>query len=493
MPQVPLTPIEGPPVLVIDVGSSSVRSSLVDPSGAVREVARRAVGPITPAAGMVEVDAVALAEAVLETAGAAASEATAAGGVAAVGVAAQRATTLLWDRSSGTPLANAISWQDVRTVGQCLSLRRQGIRLTPNQSATKLAYLLDKHDRDRARDLCFGTVDSWVLWTLSKGALHLTDATNAALTGLVTTDAAGWDASILEALRVPSSILPAIVDSASVLGTASALPGAPLIAGVAGDQQASLLGQGCLQAGEAKATFGTGAMLDCVTAVRPGFDLRGPQGTFPIVTHSVAGERRWGVEAILLSAGAAVDWLVGGLGVLETAEQSDAVAAGVRDAAGVVFVPALGGLGTPVWDFGARGQLSGLHPAAGRAEVVRAVLEGIAHSGADLLEAAEADTGVSVPALRVDGGMSANVTFLQALADATGRPIQPAALREATTLGAAFLAGSAVGIWPDLAAAAKLATGREVVEPRRRLDRERWLEARARSERNVPFLSRLAF
>jgi glycerol kinase len=288
-------------------------------------------------------------------------------------------------------------------------------------------------------------------------------------------------------------MLPAIVDSSGVIGAASALPGSPPIAGVAGDQQASLLGQGCLEPGDAKATFGTGGMLDCITPQRPAFELRGPQGTFPVVVRSIAGERHWGVEAVTLSAGSAVDWLVRGLGVLDSPEQSDEVAASVRDAAGVVFVPALGGLGTPLWDFGARGELSGVHPATGRAEVVRAVLEGIAHSGADLLEAAESDTGMTVPTLRVDGGMSINATFLQALADATRRPVEPAAVREATTLGAAFLAGNAVGMWPDLAATAKLAARREVIEPRRRLDRERWFEARARAQRNVPFLSALDF
>ncbi len=482
-----------PCVLVIDVGSSSVRSSLVDAGGAVREVARVATPPHSVTAGMVELDPAALASAVLATARAA-LEAAATGdaSVAALGVAAQRATTVVWERSTGTPVANAISWQDLRTVGLCLALGRQGIRLAPNQSASKLAFLLDAHDPRRERDLCFGTIDSWVIWVLTGGALHVTDAGNAALTGLVTTDAAGWDAKVTEALRIPESMLPRIVDSSEALGEAAALPGAPPVAGVAGDQQASLLGQGCLAPGEAKVTFGTGGMLDCVTAARPPYELRGPQGSFPVVVRSEAGHRHWGAEAVAFSAGSAVDWLVG-LGVLSHPAESDEVAAAARDAAGVVFVPAFAGLGTPVWDFGARGALSGLHAAAGRGEVVRAVLEGVAHSGADLLEAVEADTGIEVPALRVDGGMSVNATFVQALADATGRPVEPASVTEATTLGAAFLAGSAVGMWPDLATAAALAHRRAAVEPRRRLDRGRWLEARARAERNVPFLSALQF
>ena len=474
-------------ILVVDVGSTSVRASLVDTAGAVREVARRFTPPISVAEGVVEIDAVALAQAVLETARAA-EKAAGRAGVSALGVATQRASTVVWDRADGQPVANAISWQDGRTTEQCLALRRAGVRLSPNQSATKLAYLLDTHDPARTRDLCFGTIDSWVLWNLSAGALHVTDASNAFITGLLTTDAAGWDEHVLEELSVPRSTLPRIVDSTGVLGAATALASAPPIAGVAGDQQASLLGQGCLAPGEAKATFGTGGMLDCVTAGRPSYELRGPQGTFPIVARSARGERCWGAEAAMLSAGTAVDWLVS-LGLLSCPEQADAVAGSVGDTAGVVFVPALRGLGTPLWDFGARGELSGVHPATGRAEVVRAVLEGVAHSGADLLEAVESDTGTSVPVLRVDGGMSANATFLQALADATGRPVEPAAVCEATTLGAAFLAGTAVGIWPDLASTAKLTVRRHAVQPRRRLDRERWLEAWERARRNIPSLS----
>ncbi len=482
-----------PCLVVLDVGSSSVRSSLVDGAGTVEEVARVATPPVSAAAGMVELDPVALAEAATATAAAACEHAALRGrSVTALACATQRASTIVWERATGTPVANGISWQDLRTVGLCLSLRAKGLRLVPNQSASKLAFLLDAHDPRRERDLCFGTVDSWVLWVLSGGALHVTDATNAALTGLVTSDLGGWDPVVLEVLRVPEAMLPRIVDTSGVLGEASALPGAPLVAGVAGDQQASLIGQGCLEAGETKVTFGTGGMLDCVTPERPPYESLGPQGTFPVVVRSEGGERHWGAEAVCFSAGAAVDWLVS-IGVLSSPAESDAVAASVRDAAGVVFVPAFAGLGSPVWDFGARGDLSGLHAAAGRGEVVRAVLEGVAHSGTDLVEAVEADTGVSVPRLRVDGGMSRNSTFLQLLADASGRPVEPSSVTEATTLGAAFLAGSTTGLWPDLATAAELALHGTTVEPRRRLDRTRWLEARARAEKNVPFLSALRF
>jgi glycerol kinase len=272
------------------------------------------------------------------------------------------------------------------------------------------------------------------------------------------------------------------------------LAGAPPIAGLAGDQQASLVGQGCVRPGLAKATFGTGGMLDlCIGDTRPPFARRGPGGTFPIVAWSAAGRITWGIEAIMLSAGSCVEWLRDDLGVLGSAAESDDLAASCADSGGVWFVPALLGLGTPVWDYGARGTLLGLTRGSGRAEVVRAVLEGIAHRGADLLEAAEADSGFSIDVLRVDGGMSANGTFTQALANAAGRPVEISAVTEATTLGAAYLAGVAVGTWANLEEATAELRPRAVVEPTRRVDRQRWLEARDRALRTVPELSDLAF
>jgi glycerol kinase len=284
------------------------------------------------------------------------------------------------------------------------------------------------------------------------------------------------------------------VDSIGVLAEATALPGAPPIAGLAGDQQASLIGQGCVRPGLAKATFGTGAMLDlCVGDKRPAFPRRGPGGTFPIVAWGEAGTITWGIEAIMMSAGSCVEWLRDDLGVLASVAESDEIAASCADSGGVFFVPALLGLGTPIWDYGARGTLLGLTRGSGRAEVVRAVLEGIAHRGADLLEAAETDSGLSIGSLRVDGGMSANRTFVQALANAVGRPIETSAVTEATTLGAAYLAGVGVGTWSNLEQATAELQPRAVVEPTRRLDRARWLEARERALRTVPELSDLDF
>ena len=478
-------------VLVVDVGTSGVRASIVDPTGSITHAEHREVLPSSPAQGFVEFDPGAMAEAVLEVSRGAIS---AGGPVEAVGIANQRASTILWDRATCDPVGPGIGWQDLRTVGMCLMLRAEGIRLAPHQSATKLVMLLDLADPDRTRQLCFGTVDSYVAFVLSRGALHVTDYTNAGVTGLVTSDGAGWDLARCEALRIPPSLLPRLVDSTGVVGEASALEGAPPIAGIAGDQQASLVGQGCLRPGMAKATFGTGGMLDCcVGPERPTFAYKGRQGTFPIVAWSDMGGLTWGLEAVMLSAGSCVEWLRDDLGLVATASDTEGIARSVPDSGGVIFVPALLGLGTPVWDFGARGTLVGITRGTTRAEVVRAVLEGIAQRGADLLEAVEADSGLEPAVLKVDGGMSANGAFIQFLADACGRPVEVSAVAEATTLGAGFLAGTAVGVWLSLDEAARTLRPRQRVEPSRRLDRERWKDARSRAERTVPELSALEF
>jgi glycerol kinase len=416
------------------------------------------------------------------------------GPVKAVGIANQRASTIVWDRASGEPVGPGIGWQDLRTVSMCLELQAAGIRLAPNVSATKVAFLLDMADPDRTRDLCFGTVDSWIVWNLSGGALHVTDATNAAVTGMLHADASGWAPQVLDALRIPTSVLPAIVDSTGAVGEASALPGAPPIAGIAGDQQASLVGQACTRPGLAKITFGTGGMLDlCIGDTRPSFEARGPGGCFPIVAWRRGGRITWGVEAFMLTAGQAVEWLRDDLGLIASSAESDAIAASCRDTGDVWFVPALLGMGTPAWDFGARGTLLGITRGTGRPEVVRAVLEGVAHRGADLVEAAESDGGHAIATLRVDGGMSANATFLQALADATQRRVEVSPVTEATTLGAAFLAGMAVGIWAGEDDVAATWSPRVIVEPKEKPDRERWFAARDRARGWVPELSALDF
>ncbi|HEY1990714.1 MAG TPA: FGGY-family carbohydrate kinase [Acidimicrobiales bacterium] len=487
-------------ILVVDVGTSGVRGAIVEPDGSVHHVHHVQVLPDTPFPGLVEFDPSAMADAVLDVAGRSLADG---GPVEAVGIANQRASTIVWDRATGEPVGPGIGWQDLRTVGTCLELQAKGFRLAPNASATKVAAILDQFDPDRSRaergELAFGTVDSWVAWTLSDGQLHISDASNAGVTGLVHRDGTLWDTAVLEELRIPASMLPTIVDSTGVVGEAVKLPGRPPIAGIAGDQQASLVGQGCTRPGLAKATFGTGGMLDqCVGAVRPSNPSRGDNGTIPIVAWRRGGEVTWGIEAIMLSAGTCVEWLRDDLGLIDTAAESDAVAAACPDTGDVWFVPALLGLGTPVWDFGARGTYVGITRGTGRPQMVRAVLEGVAHRGCDLLLAAEADSGLPVDALRIDGGMSANEVFTQALADACGRPIEISPVLEATTLGAAFLAGLAIGTWKDEGDIAGTWTPRRVVEPSISAEdhgvrRERWLRARVRSEAIIPELSGLDF
>lgn len=478
-------------ILVIDVGTSGLRAAVVRPDATIAAEAHQALLPHSPAPGLVELDPRAMADAALSLARHVLAEA---GPVDGVGITNQRASSIVWDRATGEPVGPGIGWQDLRTVGTCLVLQADGIHLAPNASATKIAHLLDEHDPDRSRDLCAGTVDAWVAWHLSEGALHVTDATNAAVTGILSGDAAGWSPAVLDALRIPEAVLPQVVDTSGVLGPASALDGAPPIAALVGDQQASLVGQGCVRPGMAKATFGTGGMLDLnLGPDRPAFDRQGDAGCFPIVAWRRGDELVWGVEAVMLSAGTNVEWLRDDLGIIATAAESHDVAAACDHTDGVVYVPALLGLGTPHWDHGARGTLLGLTRGSGRPEIVRAVLEGIAHRGADLLEAAEADAGHSVPTLRVDGGMSDNPTFLQALADATQRPIEVAPVREATTLGAAYLAGLAVGTWSGWDDVAGAWHPRAVVEPGAPLDRDRWRRAVERATGWYPELSALSF
>ena len=482
-------------ILVVDVGTSGVRAAIVDPDATIRLDVRQETLPDSPMAGLVEFDASVMADAVLDTA---AEAVTRAGDVTAVGIATQRASTIVWDRATGEPVAPALGWQDLRTVGECLALQADGIRLAPNQSATKLAHLLDLTDPSRERDLAFGTVDTWVAWVLSEGACHVTDASNAAITGLTaspTGDASpDWDPGMLERLNIPASVLPTIVDSSGVVSLATALPGAPPIAGMAGDQQSSLIGQGCVLPGLAKVTFGTGGMLDvCVGPDRPTFDVQGGAGCFPIVAWRDGAGTTWGVEAIMLAAGTNVEWLRDDLGLIATPAESHDLASSVPDADGVVYVPAPLGLGTPRWDFGARGTLLGLTRGSTAAHVVRAVLEGVAERGADLAEAAAADTGNPLDTLRVDGGMSANPTFVQALADATQRPIELSPVTEATTLGAGYLAGLATGVWSGWDEVAASWQPRAVIEPGPATDRDRWASALDRSAGWFEDLTALSF
>jgi glycerol kinase len=478
-------------ILVIDVGTSGLRAAVVRPDATIAFDQHRELLPDTPAPGLVEFDATRMADVALELARAVLAEG---GPVDAVGITNQRASTIVWDRATGEPVGPALGWQDLRTVSTCLVLQADGLGVAPNASATKAAHLLDEADPDRSRDLCVGTVDTWLAWHLSEGALHVTDATNAGVTGLQRGDGRDWDDRMLDALRIPRATLPTVVDSSGVVGEATALPGAPPIAALVGDQQASLIGQGGVRRGLAKITFGTGGMLDLhLGEERPRFDRQGRGGCFPIVAWRRGGVTTWGVEAVMLSAGTNVEWLRDDLGIIATAAESHDVASRCETTDGVVYVPALLGLGTPRWDYGARGTLVGLTRGSERPQIVRAVLEGVAQRGADLVDAAEADAGLTIPSLRVDGGMTDNATFVQALANAAQRPVEVSPVKEATTLGAAFLAGLAVGTWGGWDDIAATWQPRAVVDPDGVLDRERWAAAVDRAAGWIPELSSLSF
>ncbi len=462
-------------VLVVDAGTSGVRSVAIRADGSVAAEVHLEVLPSSPSAGLVEIDAAATADAALTTARDVLDQV---GPVDAVGIANQRASTIAWDARTGEPVGPGIGWQDLRTVGRCLALQPEGIRLAPNASATKAEWLV-QHSDIPAEHLRIGTVDTWLAWTLSNGGAHVTDASNALVTGLYDATARDWSDDLLSLLGIPREALPAVGDSCGDPATATALPGAPPIAALIGDQQASLLGQGCIGPGSAKLTLGTGGMLDICLGPEPG---PSPQhGTFPMVAWRLAGVDTWAREAVMLSAGTCVEWLRDGLGLIHDVAASETVAASVPDAGDVMFVPALSGVGTPVWDHGARGLLVGMTRGTTRAHLVRAVLEGVALRAADLLDAAEADTGLRVESLRVDGGMSANGIVLQALADATGRPVEASAHREATAMGAGYLAGVAVGAWPDLAAAAASRPQPRRIEPAGTRDRDRVADATRRA------------
>jgi glycerol kinase len=478
-------------ILVIDVGTSGLRAAAVEADASIRVERRQALLPATPEPGLVEFDAAEMARVALELARSVLAEV---GAVDAVAVANQRASTIVWDRATGAPVGPGIGWQDLRTVGTCLVLQGDGIRMAPNASGTKVGYLLDLADPGRERDLCIGTVDTWLAWHLTEGASHVTDASNAAVTGLLRGDAQDWDDKPLDALRIPRAALPQVVDTTGLIAAATALPGAPPLAAMVGDQQSSLVGQGCVRRGDAKITFGTGGMLDLnLGDERPRFERQGDGGCIPIVAWRQAGRLTWGVEAVMLSAGTNVEWLRDDLGIIETSAASHDVAAQCASTDGVVYVPALLGLGAPRWDFGARGALLGLTRGSERPQIVRAVLEGVAQRGADLVESAEADTGLTIQGLRVDGGMTDNPTFLQALADATQRPIEVSPVLEATTLGAAFLAGLAIGTWSSWDDIAATWRPRTTIDPGAPLDRDRWKLAVDRAAAWYPDLSGLSF
>ena len=436
-------------VVALDAGTTGVRALLVDGGGAPRAEVYREVLPACPAPGLVEHDPETLFRATLDVL----SEALAAvpGGVRGLGIATQRGTAVVWEADSGRAVHPAISWQDGRTIRRCADLLAEGVFVSPLAAATKIEWILDRVDPDRDRvragRLRCGTLDAWLAWRLSGGRVSATDASNASCSGLFDLVGRGWNDAILAALRVPAAALPEIVDSEGVLGQVDASLGLPAIpiAAVIGDQQAAMMGQLRLAAGEVKITYGTSAMLDLNAGPEPLWSM---QGAYPLVLWRRAGHVAFCLEGTAITAGAAITWLRDGLGVIRTPAESGTLAASVTNAGGVWAIPAFQGLGTPYMDAAARAVVGGLSRATTRAHVVRAMLEGIAWRCREVYDALRTDCPFAPPAaLRVDGGAARNELLLQLQADALGLPVERPAVLQAGALGAGYLAGLATGVW----------------------------------------------
>ena len=488
-----------PSILALDQGTTSSRALVVHQDGVILAAGRREFPQHFPEPGWVEHDAEDLFTSILEAARVALG---AAGEVpAGIGITNQRETIVVWDRRTLRAVAPAIVWQDRRTTARCWELRaagteaevraRTGLTLDPYFSATKLEWLLhDRVLRGRAErgELSAGTVDSWLIARLTGGRVHVTDPTNASRTMLYSLAARAWDRDLTTLFRVPDILLPRVVPSSGVCGeTDPDLFGVALpIAGIAGDQQAALFGQGCALPGMAKNTYGTGAFLLLYTGEQPPIP---PEGLLATAACDARGGPGFALEGSLFIAGAVIQWLRDGLGLLADAAQSAELAASVPDTGGVCFVPAFVGLGSPHWEPGARGTITGLTRGTNRAHLVRAALESMAFGTAELIQAMLEATGLTLPLLRVDGGAAANDWLTQFQADLLGVPVERPALVETTALGAAALAGLALGVWPSLDAF--VSTHRHAVfTPRQDADRSERLKAWARAVDTALFWAR---
>ncbi len=448
-------------ILALDQGTTSSRAILFDRDGAIKGVAQREFRQIFPQPGWVEHDPLeiwtsqaSVAVEVLAGAGVRASD------VAAIGITNQRETTIVWDRRTGEPIANAIVWQDRRTADACSRLRsdgaeplfreRTGLVLDAYFSGTKLAWMLDHVEGARARaeagELAFGTVDSWLLWKLTDGRLHITDASNASRTLLFNIHTLQWDDDLLRALRVPRGVLPEVRSSSEVYGEVTTALGLESVAlgGIAGDQQAALFGQMCTSPGLTKNTYGTGCFMLQNTGTKAPASRHQLLTTVAWTRNGVA---EYALEGSVFIGGAVVQWLRDGLGVIRSSGDVEALARSVPDNGDVYLVPAFAGLGAPHWDPYARGAIVGLTRGATAGHIARAALESIAFQSADLLDAMQADAGVRLAELRVDGGAARNDFLMQFQSDMIGAPVVRPQITETTALGAAYLAGLSVGFW----------------------------------------------
>ncbi len=450
-------------ILALDQGTTSSRAMVFDRAGAVKALAQKEFRQHFPRPGWVEHDAT---EIWASQAGVAAEAISRAGlspgEIAAIGITNQRETTVLWDRKTGAPLYHAIVWQDRRTATLCDRLKSDGLEplfrqktglvLDPYFSGTKLAWFLDNIPGARQKaengELAFGTIDSWLVWNLTGGRCHLTDVSNASRTLLFDINTLAWDDELLQVLNIPSAILPEVVDSSALYGeTAGAQFAASIpIAGMAGDQQAALFGQVCTRPGMVKNTYGTGCFMLMNTGTKP---VVSKSNLLTTVAWRIGGKTEYALEGGVFIAGAAVQWLRDGLGIIKKSSDVEPLAASVPDSGGIYVVPAFTGLGAPHWDPYARGTIVGITRGTSAAHIARATLESIAFQVTDVLTAMEADAGVSLAELRVDGGAAVNNLLMQFQADLLGVPVVRPKVNETTALGAAYLAGLAVGYWQD--------------------------------------------
>jgi glycerol kinase len=447
-------------ILALDQGTSSSRSVLFDQAGSIVAIAQQEFPQYFPQPGWVEHDPEQLWRSQLATIGEVLGRAGARpSDIAAVGITNQRETTLLWDKGTGLPVARAIVWQDRRTTAQCEQLRAQGheadisartgLLLDPYFSGSKLAWLLEHipgaRERAQRGELAFGTVDSWLVWKLSAGHLHLTDASNASRTLLFNLKRGDWDETLLQLFGIPRACLPRIVPSIlAAEGLRVSIEGEEVpLGGIAGDQQAALFGQACFSPGLAKNTYGTG----CFLLMNTGREPIASRHRLLSTRACGSGAARYALEGAVFIGGAVVQWLRDGLGLIRDSSEIEALAASVSDSGGVLFVPAFTGLGSPHWDPAARGTLLGLTRGTNRGHIARAALEAIAFQSAELLSAMARDAPGTLQELRVDGGASRNDLLLQFQADLLGVPVRRPQITETTALGAAWLAGLAVGFW----------------------------------------------
>ena len=488
-------------ILALDQGTTSSRAIVFDHDGAIRSVAQKEFTQIFPTAGWVEHDPGEIWASQIGVAAEALGRAhVRPAEIAAVGITNQRETTIVWDRETGEPVHNAIVWQDRRTADYCERLKAEGAGETIQAktgllvdayfSASKIRWILDNVSGARARadagKLAFGTVDAWLVWKLTNHARHITDVSNASRTMLFNIHTLKWDDELLRIFGVPASMLPEVRSSSEKYGEVSTRLGiesAP-IAGIAGDQQAALFGQMCRQPGMSKNTYGTGCFLLQNIGTTP---TRSKQQLVTTVAWQIGGRTEYALEGSVFIGGAVVQWIRDGLGFVRTAPEIEALAASVADNGGVYLVPAFAGLGAPHWDSYARGTIVGMTRGTSSAHIARAALESIAYQVADLLDAMAADSGIALSELRVDGGAATNDMLMQFQADLLGVPVVRPAVTETTALGAAYLAGLAVGYWPSVDAITgqwKVDRRFEPAMPRAAATarRERWSAALARSK-----------